>query len=81
VWIYRTEIHDEEELLHYVIPIIAIVGDAEKLAAQWIPLACGYTEDEALDEHMEMMMNRFDGEGVYEPNTPWLERLDVLSEE
>lgn len=79
VWIYKTEIKNEQQLLSEVTPLIMNTPDAEKLAAQWIWLACGWPEDEVICEYM----NRIDvtpGTTVDVP-ADLMHRLDVLGDE
>lgn len=58
VWSLKVELSDSTEhdlLIDEVCAIIAPIDDAEKLARQWMWLAVGYTEEEAVLLDIESM--------------------------
>lgn len=67
-----------EELEREVAKIIELVDDADKLAAGWVDLACGYTEEEVIED---WILNAYVPEPVANCTREIAARLTALEEE
>lgn len=53
VWVEKTVSKDRDSLMEFTCDTVYHVSDAEKLARNWIMLACGYSEEEVIESEIQ----------------------------